>query len=93
MLAHKPDWLHKNVEYLRDTTNKVGLSFEYVALKDILEGEEIFMDYGDEWQQAWDDHVATYKPPVDAHTYVHCYVYAYTNPFDIPTQRHMFMIC
>lgn len=71
MLAHKPDWLQKNVEYLRDTTNKVGLSFEYVALKDILEGEEIFMDYGDEWQKAWDDHVATYKPPVDAHTYVH----------------------
>jgi hypothetical protein len=49
MVAHKPDWLTKDIYFLRDTIDKIGLSFEYIALRDIKEGEEVFMDYGDEW--------------------------------------------
>jgi hypothetical protein len=71
LVAHKPEWLDKSLEFLRDTTNKVGLSFDYVALRDIEEGEEIFMDYGDEWQAAWDEHVQHWKPPMDADRYMH----------------------
>jgi len=33
------------------------LVIEIVATKDIGEGEEVFIDYGDEWQEAWDRHV------------------------------------
>jgi hypothetical protein len=33
------------------------LMMEYVAIKDIGVGEELFLDYGPSWQQAWDKHV------------------------------------
>ena len=34
-------------------------------------GEELFLDYGDSWQQAWDEHVANWEPPKDAEKYVY----------------------
>jgi hypothetical protein len=71
MVAHKPDWLTKDIPFLRDTVDKIGLSFEYIALRDIQEGEEIFMDYGDEWEEAWNNHVQKWTPPVGAAEYVH----------------------
>jgi hypothetical protein len=49
LVAHKPDWLDKDIIFLRDTVDKIGLSFDYVALRDIMAGEEILLDYGDEW--------------------------------------------
>jgi len=52
LVAHKPDWISKDIEFLRDSINKIGLSFDYVALRDIQEGEEVTMDYGDEWDKA-----------------------------------------
>jgi len=71
MVAHKPDWLSKDLNFLRDSTDKIGLSFDYVALRDIKEGEEVTMDYGDEWDKAWKEHVANWVPPVRAEGYVH----------------------
>ena len=43
------------------TTQKSLLSFEYVATKDIKEGDELFMDYGADWQSAWLTHMVMYK--------------------------------
>jgi hypothetical protein len=40
-----------------------GLSFDYVALRDIKEGEEILIDYGEEWELAWQEHMANFEPP------------------------------
>jgi hypothetical protein len=54
MVAHKPDWLGKDLDFLRDSIDKIGLSFDYIALRDIKEGEEITMDYGDEWVSSFD---------------------------------------
>jgi SET domain len=71
MMAHKPQWLERDIEVLTYTFDKIGLSFDYVALRDIKEGEEITMDYGRDWEQAWNDHVANWVPPKDAETYVH----------------------
>eukprot|EP00934_Nitzschia_sp_Nitz4_P000758 Nitzschia sp. Nitz4//scaffold99_size76975//45278//47195//NITZ4_005578-RA/size76975-processed-gene-0.48-mRNA-1//-1//CDS//3329560856//758//frame0 len=70
-LAHKPEWLNRSTTFLRHTINKVGLSFEYVALRDIEQGEEIFLDYGEDWQRAWDQHVANWVPPEDTNSYAH----------------------
>lgn len=57
-----PEWKTLPV----DTWGKVyhnGLSFDFVALQDIAEGEEIFIAYGPEWEAAWQEHVAKYDPP------------------------------
>lgn len=71
LIAHKPFWLSKDLEFVRHSTAGVGLSFEYIALRDIEEGEEILMDYGEDWEAAWDAHVKGWTPPEDAETYVH----------------------
>jgi hypothetical protein len=41
---------------LEDGNRHLGLLMEIVATKPIAQGEEIFMDYGDSWQAAWDEH-------------------------------------
>lgn len=71
LIAHRPEWLKKDVSFLSNLHGKIGLSFDYVALRDIQEGEEIFMDYGDEWEKAWQEHVAKWKPLDGSESYVH----------------------
>jgi hypothetical protein len=48
---------------------KVKLGFDYIATKNIKEGDELFLDYGDEWEQAWQQHVLTWEPPPGSKTY------------------------
>ena len=43
-------------------TNKAGLMLEFVALRDIHPGEEIYCDYGNEWVQSWKEHKRLWKP-------------------------------
>ncbi|KAL7567860.1 hypothetical protein ACA910_022642 [Epithemia clementina (nom. ined.)] len=62
LIAHKPEWLLKDPEFFHLAVEKIGLSFEYVALRDITEGEEVVMDYGPVWEQAWQEHVAAWEP-------------------------------
>ena len=71
LVAHKPEWLSKDIEFISNVHEKIGLSFDYVALRDIEEGEEVFMDYGDDWIKAWEDHVASWKPIPNAENYIH----------------------
>jgi hypothetical protein len=71
LIAHKPYYLDKTPTDLRDTVDKIGLSFEYVAIRDIKEDEEVFLDYGEEWEQAWEAHVARWEPVPGAAKYVH----------------------
>lgn len=42
-------------------SNKAHLAFDWVALRDIQEGEELFLDYGDSWERAWQTRVATFE--------------------------------
>lgn len=43
------------------------LMLEFVALRDIQPGEEVLINYGDEWQKAWDEHVKNWEPiPVES---------------------------
>lgn len=55
-------------------TDKSGLMLEFVATRDIDPGEEIFIDYGSNWQQAWDDHVESWKPVPGASSYTPSYI-------------------
>jgi len=46
------------------------LGFQYVATRDITTGEELFLDYGDAWERAWNEHAAQFPrsatPPIYA---------------------------
>lgn len=55
-------WRKRTLEEIRQE-NVRGLSFEVVALRDIEEGEEVFVDYGEAWEQAWEQHVTSWQAP------------------------------
>jgi hypothetical protein len=56
------EWLEKPIDEWCGTMHN-GLNFDYVALRDIEQGEEITIDYGPEWEEAWQKHVETFDPP------------------------------
>ena len=56
------DWRKMTVDEIAKQSGR-GLSMEVVALRDIEPGEEVFMDYGVEWEKSWEEHVATWNPP------------------------------
>lgn len=39
-----------------------GLIMELVATQDIRAGDEIFLNYGSEWERAWNDYIQQWKP-------------------------------
>ena len=53
---HRPSWLNLSVNDI-GTFLTSGLSMELLATREIAEGEEILIDYGDEWEIAWQYHV------------------------------------
>jgi hypothetical protein len=58
-----PRWLEMTMEDLASQESR-GLSLEIVALRDIERGEEVFIDYGLEWEDAWESHLASWTPPL-----------------------------
>lgn len=64
-----PQWLDLPVEQFWVMQYPGSMMVEVVALRDIKEDEEIFMDYGPEWQDAWDRHVKQWKPVKDDYVY------------------------
>ena len=57
-MAH-PEWREKSIKKW-GTKAKAGLSFDFVALRDIERDEEITIDYGSEWEEAWQNHLRSY---------------------------------
>ena len=49
-------WLNKTIDEMKVMEGR-GLSFEIVATREIREGEEVFIDYGESWELAWDLHL------------------------------------
>eukprot|EP00588_Corethron_pennatum_P015139 CAMPEP_0194269234 /NCGR_PEP_ID=MMETSP0169-20130528/3417_1 /TAXON_ID=218684 /ORGANISM="Corethron pennatum, Strain L29A3" /LENGTH=571 /DNA_ID=CAMNT_0039010807 /DNA_START=100 /DNA_END=1815 /DNA_ORIENTATION=- len=43
----------------------VMVVLDFVATRDIAVDEEVLVDYGESWQEAWDQHVAHWVPPKD----------------------------
>ena len=56
------EWLNMTLDDMHDQPSGMrGLSLNVIALCDIAVGEEVVMDYGIEWEQAWIEHVFTAK--------------------------------
>lgn len=63
--AENKEPLEWSAKRLLEERKSPGLLLELVALRDIQEGEEILLDYGEEWQQAWNAHVQQWKPTTE----------------------------
>ncbi|KAL3904333.1 MAG: hypothetical protein SGILL_010111 [Bacillariaceae sp.] len=58
-MAH-PEWLDQPIDEW-GKKEKAGLSFDFVALRDIQPGDEITVDYGDDWATAWNEHTQQFS--------------------------------
>ena len=66
------DWLEASVESFESESHS-GLMVDFIALRDIQEGEEVRIDYGKEWEDAWNDHVRKWTPPEGSNHYMPAY--------------------
>jgi hypothetical protein len=66
--SHNLEWLNMTVNDLH-RTYRAGLAMDVVAIRDLQTDEEIFLDYGDEWEKAWQHHVDTWEPVAGAEHY------------------------
>ena len=60
---HMPELLNGTVADIEKSDSRAKLAMELIATRNIRQGEEILMDYGGEWQAAWEAHVASWQPP------------------------------
>lgn len=71
--TRRPEWLLQHPsEWVHEMT--AGLAFDLIATRDISEGEEVFIDYGDEWEQAWQEHLEQWQSPPQAEKYIPAYM-------------------
>ncbi len=47
----------------------LALSIDFIATRDIQPGKELFIDYGQEWEDVWNTYVNEWKPPEGSHNY------------------------
>jgi hypothetical protein len=65
---HRNEWLNLTADQLGEKM-ELGLVLEYFPLRDIAAGEEITINYGAEWQEAWEEHVSTWESTISDSLY------------------------
>jgi hypothetical protein len=66
---HDSRWLDKTPDEMKgEYVPHLGIN--YVAIRDVKQGEELFLDYGDAWERAWQEHVEDWNPPNEWTEYV-----------------------
>ena len=65
------NWLDLSYDEFWKVTTPGGLILEVVASRDIAKGEEILLDYGKDWEEAWKAHALAWTPPKHADQYVY----------------------
>ena len=68
---HHGQWLDLPEEDFWKVIYPGALILEVVALRDIEQGEELFIDYGTAWEEAWQSHVQKWRPVEGAESYVY----------------------
>ena len=66
---HHANWLELSKGQFLQFDYPGGIMLEVVALRDITAGEELFLDYGQAWQEAGAHHVRNWKPDLAPYTY------------------------
>jgi hypothetical protein len=59
--GHNQAWLDMKPEEMTNIW-QTNLGIDYVTTEDISEGEELFLDYGPNWEEAWQQHVESWEP-------------------------------
>jgi hypothetical protein len=54
--------LEQSVDFIDQQQTRAALAMDLVATRDIEEGEEVFLDYGDAWEDEWQRHLDAWKP-------------------------------
>ena len=63
-LSLRKEWFEQPLgEWAHSDT--AGLVWNVVALRDMEAGEEVLLDYGEEWERAWEEHVRNWTPMRD----------------------------
>lgn len=66
------DWLKLTPDEIKQKVmqGKRGLSFQVVATRDIQPGQEVFIDYGEAWENDWEKHIQEFVPPLPSDDFV-----------------------
>ena len=79
--SKQPDWWmdeEKRRQIIandREQYGGSGLMLEFVASRDIGEDEEVLLDYGEAWDEAWKEHAKAWLPPDGAEQYTAAHFY------------------
>ncbi len=63
-------WENKTASDIFQSEKYAGLVLEFVALRDIEEDEEIFIDYGKDWDVSWQKHIDNWEPVKDSESFI-----------------------
>jgi hypothetical protein len=72
-MGHRDAYLERSPRKITDYSTRVA--FDYVAIRDIAEGEELFLDYGDVWEDKFQKLRMDWEQEFD-HTHLDNYVSA-----------------
>ena len=57
---HHSEWLLKDPNEMTGV-HSTNLAIDYVTIRDVVEGEELFLDYGDVWEDKWNELIEGWK--------------------------------
>eukprot|EP00978_Attheya_sp_CCMP212_P005768 scaffold12879_cov50-Attheya_sp.AAC.4 len=79
------DWLSQSVKTMIERGS--GAMMEFYALRDIKPDEEITVNYGSEWEEAWAKHVENWAPEESEKDYISAADYLEAGLFTIRTEE------
>lgn len=60
--SQNSSWL-EILPHTMEGVSTTNLAFDYVTTREIQQGEELFLNYGAMWEEAWLNHVHNWEPP------------------------------
>ncbi|KAL7564573.1 hypothetical protein ACA910_017921 [Epithemia clementina (nom. ined.)] len=66
----EPHLLDLHMDLLDMEGDTAKLAFEMVATRTIHKDEEVFLDYGNAWEEAWQNHLKSWKPVKGAENHI-----------------------